>query len=167
MHALVFDYLDIPILKNYSYTVFSWWFVYKKWILISNLFRLLLRFVQNWLRRPFLLLHVSFYRNLYFGNWCLKKTCSFTTQIRQRISDFGVLLAILIMVGVDIAVGINTPKLIVPEQFKVGQLLSAKTRFSQTFAKFSHTQIIFNKSKRQFLLDWKTSFYQKTNQKLM
>lgn len=73
VHALVFDYLDIPILKNYSYTVFSWWFVYKKWILISNLFRLLLRFVQNWLRQPFSLLHVSFYRNLYFGNWCLKK----------------------------------------------------------------------------------------------
>lgn len=23
VHALVFDYLDIPILKNYSYTVFS------------------------------------------------------------------------------------------------------------------------------------------------
>lgn len=65
-----------------------------------------------------------------------KKTCSFTTQIRQRISDFGVLLAILIMVGVDIAVGINTPKLIVPEQFKVGQLLSGKTRFSRTSRNF-------------------------------
>lgn len=49
----------------------------------------------------------------------IKLLIPFTTQIRQRISDFGVLLAILIMVGVDIAVGINTPKLIVPEQFKV------------------------------------------------
>lgn len=71
-----------------------------------------------------------------FWKLVFKKTCSFTTQIRQRISDFGVLLAILIMVGVDIAVGINTPKLIVPEQFKVGQLLSAKTRFSQTSRNF-------------------------------
>ena len=43
-----------------------------------------------------------------------------SSQIRQRIGDFGVLLAILIMVGIDIAVGINTPKLIVPDQFKVG-----------------------------------------------
>lgn len=49
----------------------------------------------------------------------IKLLMPFATQIRQRISDFGVLLAILIMVGVDIAVGINTPKLIVPEQFKV------------------------------------------------
>lgn len=53
----------------------------------------------------------------------IKLLIPFTTQIRQRISDFGVLLAILIMVGVDIAVGINTPKLIVPEQFKVSSSL--------------------------------------------
>lgn len=80
-----------------------------------------------------------------------KKTCSFTTQIRQRISDFGVLLAILIMVGVDIAVGINTPKLIVPEQFKVGQLLSAKTRFSQTSRNFLTREYYLIRVKGSFL----------------
>ncbi|XP_011439491.2 electrogenic sodium bicarbonate cotransporter 1 [Magallana gigas] len=62
---------------------------------------------------------------LFIGTFALalafidfKRTTLFPTMIRQRISDFGVLLAILIMVGVDIAVGIDTPKLIVPEQFK-------------------------------------------------
>ncbi|XP_078321588.1 electrogenic sodium bicarbonate cotransporter 1-like isoform X2 [Crassostrea virginica] len=62
---------------------------------------------------------------LFIGTFALalafvdfKHTTLFPTMIRQRIGDFGVLLAILIMVGIDIAVGINTPKLIVPDQFK-------------------------------------------------
>ena len=41
-------------------------------------------------------------------------------QVRQSLSDFAVLIAILITVGIDVAIGIPTPKLEVPEQFKVG-----------------------------------------------
>ena len=40
-------------------------------------------------------------------------------QVRQIVSDFAVLLAIILMVGMDIAIGIPTPKLEVPEKFSV------------------------------------------------
>ena len=65
------------------------------------------------------------YCYVYFGTWVEGRSeysnlFFAPSQIRQRIGDFGVLLAILIMVGIDIAVGINTPNLIVPDQFKVG-----------------------------------------------
>lgn len=48
----------------------------------------------------------------------------FRFQIRQRLSDFGVLIAILVMVGLDALVGIDTPKLTVPTEFKVCQIWS-------------------------------------------
>ncbi|XP_061185498.1 electrogenic sodium bicarbonate cotransporter 1-like [Saccostrea echinata] len=62
---------------------------------------------------------------LFIGTFALtlsfvdfKRTTLFPSSVRQRISDFGVLFAIVIMVLVDFFVGINTPKLIVPDEFK-------------------------------------------------
>ena len=64
-------------------------------------------------------------------------------QVRQSLSDFAVLIAILITVGMDVAIGIPTPKLEVPEQFKVGlsgsqclhrpELLAGKQSFQLFF----------------------------------
>ncbi|XP_060608541.1 electrogenic sodium bicarbonate cotransporter 1-like isoform X2 [Ruditapes philippinarum] len=47
-----------------------------------------------------------------------KMTTIFPTFARQLISDFAVLLSIIIFVVIDILVGINTPKLLVPEKFE-------------------------------------------------
>lgn len=50
----------------------------------------------------------------------LRGACLFTsTQVRKLISDFAIILAILIFCGVDVLVGVETPKLIVPSEFKV------------------------------------------------
>ncbi|XP_072521024.1 solute carrier family 4 member 4a isoform X5 [Salminus brasiliensis] len=62
---------------------------------------------------------------LFFGTY----TCSmglkkfktspfFPTTVRKLISDFAIILAILIFCCVDALVGVNTPKLIVPTEFK-------------------------------------------------
>jgi len=48
-----------------------------------------------------------------------KMTTIFPTWIRQLISDFAVLLSIIIFVVIDILIGINTPKLNVPDKFQV------------------------------------------------
>uniref|UniRef100_A0A671R869 Anion exchange protein n=1 Tax=Sinocyclocheilus anshuiensis TaxID=1608454 RepID=A0A671R869_9TELE len=42
----------------------------------------------------------------------------FPTTVRQLISDFAIILAILIFCGVDALVGVDTPKLLVPSEFK-------------------------------------------------
>ncbi|KAM4746294.1 solute carrier family 4 member 4a isoform 2-T2 [Anableps anableps] len=62
---------------------------------------------------------------LFFGTYttsmCLKKFKTspfFPTTVRKLISDFAIILAILIFCGVDIFVGVDTPKLIVPSEFK-------------------------------------------------
>uniref|UniRef100_A0A673NQ28 Anion exchange protein n=1 Tax=Sinocyclocheilus rhinocerous TaxID=307959 RepID=A0A673NQ28_9TELE len=62
---------------------------------------------------------------LFFGTY----TCSmglkkfktsrfFPTTVRKLISDFAIILAILIFCGVDALVGVDTPKLLVPSEFK-------------------------------------------------
>ncbi|KAK9955039.1 hypothetical protein ABG768_014947 [Culter alburnus] len=62
---------------------------------------------------------------LFFGTY----TCSmglkkfktsrfFPTTIRKLISDFAIILAIFIFCGVDALIGVDTPKLIVPSEFK-------------------------------------------------
>uniref|UniRef100_A0A3P9IEB2 Anion exchange protein n=1 Tax=Oryzias latipes TaxID=8090 RepID=A0A3P9IEB2_ORYLA len=62
---------------------------------------------------------------LFFGTY----TCSmglktfktsrfFPTTVRKLISDFAIILTILLFCGVDALVGVNTPKLIVPSEFK-------------------------------------------------
>ncbi|KAL3855466.1 hypothetical protein ACJMK2_014677, partial [Sinanodonta woodiana] len=62
---------------------------------------------------------------LFLGTFCLvmilekfRNSLFFPTFVRQYVSDFAVLIAIVAMVGLDIAVGIHTPKLIVPSEFK-------------------------------------------------
>nr|XP_054587026.1 solute carrier family 4 member 4a isoform X3 [Nothobranchius furzeri] len=62
---------------------------------------------------------------LFFGTYttsmCLKKFKTspfFPTTVRKLISDFAIILAILIFCGVDVLVGVDTPKLIVPNEFK-------------------------------------------------
>ncbi|XP_028269380.1 solute carrier family 4 member 4a isoform X2 [Parambassis ranga] len=62
---------------------------------------------------------------LFFGTYtcsmCLKKFKTspfFPTTVRKLISDFAIILAILIFCGVDKLVGVETPKLIVPTEFK-------------------------------------------------
>uniref|UniRef100_A0A6Q2YTB0 Anion exchange protein n=1 Tax=Esox lucius TaxID=8010 RepID=A0A6Q2YTB0_ESOLU len=42
----------------------------------------------------------------------------FPTWVRKLISDFAIILAIMIFCGVDILVGVDTPKLMVPTEFK-------------------------------------------------
>lgn len=49
-----------------------------------------------------------------------------STQVRKLISDFAIVLAILIFCGVDMLVGVDTPKLIVPTEFKVWSFLVIK-----------------------------------------
>uniref|UniRef100_A0A8D3CS34 Anion exchange protein n=1 Tax=Scophthalmus maximus TaxID=52904 RepID=A0A8D3CS34_SCOMX len=62
---------------------------------------------------------------LFFGTY----TCSmglkkfktsrfFPTTVRKLISDFAIILTILLFCGVDAFVGVDTPKLIVPSEFK-------------------------------------------------
>lgn len=62
---------------------------------------------------------------LFFGTY----TCSmglkkfktsrfFPTRVRKLISDFAIILTILVFCGVDAFVGVDTPKLIVPSEFK-------------------------------------------------
>uniref|UniRef100_A0A3Q3L3A3 Anion exchange protein n=1 Tax=Mastacembelus armatus TaxID=205130 RepID=A0A3Q3L3A3_9TELE len=62
---------------------------------------------------------------LFFGTYtcsmCLKKFKTspfFPTTVRKLISDFAIILAILIFCGVDMLIGVETPKLIVPSEFK-------------------------------------------------
>lgn len=43
----------------------------------------------------------------------------FNLQVRQLLNDFAVLISIIVMVGIDMAIGIETPKLEVPTEFKV------------------------------------------------
>lgn len=49
--------------------------------------------------------------------------CFLFIQVRKLISDFAIILAILIFCGVDMLVGVDTPKLLVPSEFKVSSLL--------------------------------------------
>lgn len=61
---------------------------------------------------------------LFFGTYVIatslkdfKTSGYFPSFVRQIFSDFAVLLAIILMVGLDMAIGIPTPKLEVPENF--------------------------------------------------
>lgn len=52
-------------------------------------------------------------------NLCLTCCNLSSLQVRKLISDFAIILTILLFCGVDAFVGVNTPKLIVPSEFKV------------------------------------------------
>lgn len=49
--------------------------------------------------------------------------CFSVLQVRSIISDFAVFLTIVTMVGIDFALGIPSPKLQVPNVFKVSHAL--------------------------------------------
>ncbi|XP_041825397.1 electrogenic sodium bicarbonate cotransporter 1-like isoform X1 [Melanotaenia boesemani] len=62
---------------------------------------------------------------LFFGTYAcsmglkkFKTSRFFPTTVRKLISDFAIILTILLFCGVDAFVGVNTPKLIVPSEFK-------------------------------------------------
>ncbi|CAL1547649.1 unnamed protein product [Lymnaea stagnalis] len=62
---------------------------------------------------------------LFLGTFLIASTLAhaktspfFPTCVRQTLSDFAVLLAIISMVAVDIIIGLPTPKLYVPSEFK-------------------------------------------------
>ncbi|XP_060084427.1 electrogenic sodium bicarbonate cotransporter 1-like [Ylistrum balloti] len=62
---------------------------------------------------------------LFLGTSCLafcfvrfRNSLFCPTIVRQTVSDFSVLLAIVIMVGLDYGLGLPTPKLTVPSEFK-------------------------------------------------
>ncbi|XP_063240178.1 electroneutral sodium bicarbonate exchanger 1 [Bacillus rossius redtenbacheri] len=62
---------------------------------------------------------------LFFGTFLIsvqlkdfKNALFFPSKVRQIVSDFAVIIAILSMSGLDSCVGINTPKLRVPAEFK-------------------------------------------------
>ncbi|OWF48132.1 electrogenic sodium bicarbonate cotransporter 1-like [Mizuhopecten yessoensis] len=62
---------------------------------------------------------------LFLGTTCLafcfvkfRDSLFCPTVVRQTVSDFSVLLAIVIMVGLDFGLGLPTPKLTVPTEFK-------------------------------------------------
>uniref|UniRef100_A0A914UXS8 Bicarbonate transporter-like transmembrane domain-containing protein n=1 Tax=Plectus sambesii TaxID=2011161 RepID=A0A914UXS8_9BILA len=48
----------------------------------------------------------------------MRNSCYFPSKVRQVFSDFAVMIAIVVMVGVDLLMGINTPKLNVPSTFR-------------------------------------------------
>ncbi|XP_074494901.1 solute carrier family 4 member 4a isoform X3 [Sebastes fasciatus] len=57
----------------------------------------------------------------YTCSMCLKKFKTspfFPTTVRKLISDFAIILTIFIFCGVDMLIGVETPKLIVPTEFK-------------------------------------------------
>ncbi|XP_071488060.1 electroneutral sodium bicarbonate exchanger 1-like [Diadema antillarum] len=62
---------------------------------------------------------------LFFGTFVLAYALKnfrfsdfFPTKVRYMISDFGVFMAFIVMTGIDIWIGIPTPKLTVPENFR-------------------------------------------------
>ncbi|KAL3855447.1 hypothetical protein ACJMK2_014658 [Sinanodonta woodiana] len=75
---------------------------------------------------------INYVPDVFFFSWLLflgtftlatilarfRNSLFFPTFIRQNVSDFAVLIAIVAMVGLDAAAGIRTPKLSVPTEFK-------------------------------------------------
>ncbi|XP_060107022.1 electrogenic sodium bicarbonate cotransporter 4 isoform X3 [Heteronotia binoei] len=66
---------------------------------------------------------------LFFGTYTMTLTLKkfkfsryFPTKLRKLISDFSIFMSILMFVGLDILVGLNTPKLQVPTDFKPTRL---------------------------------------------
>lgn len=52
----------------------------------------------------------------------MKTAAFFPTKVRSFLSDFAVVIAIFSMTALDAWVGLSTPKLLVPHDFKVGSL---------------------------------------------
>lgn len=62
------------------------------------------------------------HRQIYLSNAKQSLVSFLFFQARKLISDFAIILSILIFCVIDALVGVDTPKLIVPNEFKVGEL---------------------------------------------
>ena len=69
-------------------------------------------------------------------------------QVRAIISDFAVMIAIVLMVLMDFLLGLPTPKLLVPDQVQVRAHVSCALRYS-----------IVNKHNIVHVLDYVQVFY--------
>uniref|UniRef100_A0A5S6QCK9 Anion exchange protein n=1 Tax=Trichuris muris TaxID=70415 RepID=A0A5S6QCK9_TRIMR len=49
---------------------------------------------------------------------CIRNSSYFPSRVRAVLSDFAVILSIVVMISVDMALGLQTPKLYVPEKFE-------------------------------------------------
>lgn len=67
------------------------------------------------------------------GGWNLTE-CSLCRQMRKMLSDFSSVLAILLGCGLDAFLGLATPKLMVPREFKVraGSIAQRQKQGQQT-----------------------------------
>lgn len=54
-------------------------------------------------------------------------------QLRKLISDFSIFMSIMTFVGLDMLIGLKTPKLIVPTEFKVQKVIFAINEKSNYF----------------------------------
>jgi hypothetical protein len=61
----------------------------------------------------------------------MRQRLYFTTFVRRIISDFAISIAIVIMIAIDMMVGIETPKLNVPNQLRVRYFNINKVIFSR------------------------------------
>ncbi len=63
-------------------------------------------------------------------------------QLRKLISDFSIFMSIMTFVGLDMLMGLKTPKLIVPTEFKVQQVIFSLFQNKITKSKMSCSQSI-------------------------
>ncbi|XP_060630141.2 anion exchange protein 4 [Anolis sagrei] len=73
-------------------------------------------FVPDVTFMSFILFLGTFLCSLILKNF--KSSRYFPTTLRRLVGDFSIILAILIFCGIDAALGLDTPKLIVPSEFK-------------------------------------------------
>ena len=59
--------------------------------------------------------------------------CIIIFQVRSLISDFAVMIAICLMVLIDALMGLDTPKLSVPENFEVSPIMKTLLEASCLF----------------------------------
>lgn len=89
----------------------------------------------------------------------MRYSCYFPSKVRQVLSDFAVMIAIVIMTSIDLLIGINTPKLNVPSTFTV--IFS----FSKNFNKFQKSQKfwVFSKISKKFSKNYFLENFKKQN----
>lgn len=67
-----------------------------------------------------------------YPHLCVYLSDCFLLQVRAIISDFAVFITIATMVGIDFALGVPSPKLQVPNEFKVSRLVMHFTMMNVT-----------------------------------
>lgn len=85
---------------------------------------------------------------LYFCSCCyvlfILLICFVSIKLRKLISDFSIFMSIMTFVGLDMLIGLKTPKLIVPTEFKVR-------------VKWSSTRMFWKKKLILIFYDYKAS----------